>query len=70
MSKFLAAIGSKSGEDNLELGDVSQVPTNDQLKEEIDVLMANPAYLNKDDPTHDNTVKKVMRLRERLHAVA
>ncbi len=70
MIKFLHKVGSLSGEDNLENGDGEATQTPEQLKEEINGVMATPAYQNKDDPNHDITVQKVSRLFGRLHAAA
>lgn len=68
MSRFLVNIAAQLGEDNLELGDGIDAQTNEQIQTEINEVMAVPAYLNKDDPTHDDTVKKVERLHQRLYA--
>ena len=68
MTRFLVNIATHMGEDNLELGDDTGTQTNEQIQVEIDEVMALPAYLNKEDPTHDNTVKRVSRLHERLYA--
>ena len=70
MVKFLHSIGSVSGEDNFEQGDSSQAQSPDQIREEINIVMASPAYTNKIDPSHDGAVKKAQDLFNRLHAAA
>lgn len=68
MTRFLMNIAGKLGEDNLEFGDESGTQTNDQIQVEINEVMATPAYTNREDPTHNDIVKKVARLHERLYA--
>ena len=70
MSKFLIAMSSHLGEDNLELGSGVEAQTNEQLQLEITEVMGTNAYTDRTDPAHDLTVKKVARLHERLYAPA
>jgi len=46
----------------------SQQASTESLKEEVVSLMGSPSYMNRDDPAHDMTVRKVQNLYGRIHA--
>lgn len=68
MLKFLSKIGQMNDEDNLHDGNGDPGMTPDSLKEEINSLMASDAYTNKSAIDHNDAVKKVAALFNRLHA--
>ena len=55
--RALASIGKELQEDRPAPAEAQQ-----QIAENIDTLMASPAYLNRNDPAHSSTVAKVMAL--------
>lgn len=68
MIRFLTNVGEKMMEDGALKGaggGTGQTP--EEIQDEINTLMAKPAYTNSKDIEHASLVRQVMNLRKRLH---
>ncbi len=69
MIRFLANVGEKMMEDGglKGTGTGSGAQTPEEIQDEINTLMAKPAYVNKKDPEHESLTRQAYNLRKRLH---
>ncbi len=67
--EFLMDLSRDHAED-LGLSDLGEpLYTPESLQEQIKEKMADPAYLNKDDPRHSLIVQQVQKLHQQLHSI-
>jgi len=67
-TRFLSKLGMLTLEDSAIQGGIAQASqTNDEIREEINSLMMNPAYTNSQDLMHKQMVDKVSKLNKKLY---